>query len=164
MSRLIQYSCPNCNHIISGYSKRGFTQLHTGVGLPVIVCKKCTTEISSGLEPFSKMDSNKKIGEIQKTSINIIVISLLFGIFLGGAVMYFFQYNGYSIHSIPFIDTSTEKGRLTGILLIWIISSLPLAIYRIYIYKKYYNWVEKQNDLGNVKIKSDEFNERYPDW
>ena len=56
MSIRIQYSCPNCKYVLSGYSKKGFSELHTGIGLPIIICPRCSFEIASGLKPWSTMN------------------------------------------------------------------------------------------------------------
>lgn len=145
MSTRIQYSCPKCNHVLSGYSKKGYPELHTGIGLEYITCDNCSFNISSGLLPWSEMNSLKKLKELLKTGLNIFIISIVFFIIIVPISM-------FSINSV-------EKQ-----FLLIIIGLLIFYLYKLIIYIRYCRWVEKQKQNGRNTIPVNEFRQKYPDW
>lgn len=162
MSTRIKYSCPNCAHVISEYLKRGFPLLHTGIGVPTMVCTKCSYEIKTGLQPWSMMTKKKQIIEMFKTTLNVFIICSIFGgLFLGGGL--FFIARKMDFH-ISIFDRTTEGGRFKEILFYLIMGTLLLGYYKYRDYNKYARWVEDQLRLNRKKIPADEFKDKYPDW
>ena len=158
MSYRIKYSCPKCNNVFSDYSKKGFSSLHTGIGLPYYTCNNCFSDIPSGLKPWSEMNSIKKTIELLKISLGILIVSSIFGgFFIGGGLFMGFDGSG------PF-TTSTESGRGSNLLFWFVIGTLILSLYKCIPYIRYYLWVENQKRNNRNTIPINEFKENYPDW
>ena len=159
MSTQIKYSCPKCNYILSDYSKKGFPILHSGIGLPYLICSNCGFNIFTKLKPWSDMGTFKKIIEIIKTSLNILIICSIFGgLFMGGGM---FLLVG---KSYPFFETHTEGGRFNNLLMWFAIGTLLLSMFKFRGYRKYHIWVEKQKINKVNAISLHKFLEHYPDW
>jgi len=143
LSTRTKYTCPKCNYTLSDYSKKGYQSLHTGIGLEYIICDNCSFNISSGLKPWSEMNSLKKLKELLKTGLNIFIISIVVFIILVPISI-------FSKNSNPFL---------------WIVIGLLIFyLYKLIIYIRYYRWVEKQKQNGRNTIPVNEFRQKYPDW
>ena len=154
MSTRIKYSCPKCNHTLSDYSKKGYPSLHTGIGLEYITCDNCFFNISSGLKPWSEMNSSKKIKELLKTGLNILIISSIFGgFFLGGGLFLYLKTGPFT--------TSSESGRVNNLIFWFVIGTLILSLYKIIPYIRYHRWVEKQKQNERNTIPVNEFRQKY---
>jgi hypothetical protein len=151
MSNQIQYRCPHCNNILSDYSKKGFELLHTKIGLPFFTCDHCSNDISTGMKSFSSMSNFEKTRETLKISLNIILISLIFGGLMIG--VFCFQFIGG-----PFDNVIPDLlfCFFMGFLIVGFIKYLP--------YRKYNKWVEKMTNQGETKISISIFRKKYPDW
>lgn len=162
MSVRIQYSCPNCKNVLSGYSKKGFPALHTGIGLPVLLCTRCACEISTGMQPWSSMRTNKKLIEVSKTFLNIFIICSIFGgLFLGMGLFYLSKELNILI---SIFDLSTVSGRLLQVFFYMALGTISVGYYKYRGYKKYSDWVEKLKNENRLIIPFNEFEEKYPDW
>lgn len=162
MSTRIKYSCPNCTYVISDYSKKGFPVLHTGIGMPTIICSKCSCEIKTGLQPWSMMTRKKQIIEIFKTTLNVFIICSIFGgLFLGMGLFYLAR--KIDFHT-PLFDSTTSSGSFKEVIFYLIIGTLLLGYYKYKGYSKYSRWVEDQLRINRNIIPTDEFKDHYPDW
>ena len=151
MSYQIQYRCPHCNNILSGYSKKGFQFLHTKIGLPFFTCDNCYNDINTGMKSFSSMSNVEKIRETLKISLNIMLISLIFGgLIIGGPC---FMFIGGPFDSV-----------IPNLLFYFIIGFLIVGFIKYLPYRRYIKWVENKTNQGETKISISVFKNKYPDW
>jgi hypothetical protein len=136
--------------------------LHTGIGLPIMVCAKCSHEMPMGLQPWSTMSLAQKITESLVILVNISILSVVFGGLFFGTFLFFIAREKDFV--LPFVDRSTEGGRLIEILYYVLFGYLILAFYKCLGYLRYSSWVEKQWGECGEKFNSSLFEKHYQDW
>jgi len=151
MSIKTKYSCGHCGRTISGYSKKGIQSLHTSIGIPKLKCVRCGNQIETGHKPFQDMSNAEKSWEIIKTSLNILIYSVIFGgligFLLGGAI------NEYIL--------GIEKGVFFNY---YVISFTVLGIIALQVptYIKWAKRVSLRVELDGDSCESSSYN--HPDW
>jgi hypothetical protein len=149
MSIRIGYSCPRCGNEISSQSKKGFTSLHTSVGIPLLACSKCNALIKTNHKPLEQLSRFDQILEWVKISLNILIIALIFGGMIGAMLGMAFNH---------FILKSTEPVNLYVVGL----TIICLFYFKLNTYKK---WFKKTSEFVNGNgdtISSDKY--EHPDW
>lgn len=151
MSIQTKYACPRCKATLSDYSKKGFSIIHTDVGIPVISCLNCKGLIKTGHKPYSKMDRGERTGEVIKMTINVLMNALLFGFLIIGGIA------GMIVNTV-FFETDEFLN-----FPVMIISSLLIAVIRINTYRRWIKFCDSYAIENGYSIEADKYNQ-HPDW